>query len=637
MRIPVMVSDMIYIPAFPELKGLFSALLPNFEHKNPDYYRARSQGRYTGNIDRHIKTYLKVSHPDYGSCIAIPRGGTKLLRKFCDEFEVTISWVDHRHECEPITWMDNDVELWPEQQKLAELMFRKENCIIRSPTGSGKCLAPETEVLMYDGRIVQAQDVIQGDYLIGPDSKPRHVLSTTSGYGMLYTIIPEDGNPWVCNRHHILTLMNTQFNNVTDVPLERYIERRDYYNCTHHKMFRCNPKTGDITTFNFDINRKGLGNYVGWTLDGDGRFLLGDFTVTHNTEVLLKVAEWILKKSGPVLIIVSEGNKKSGLFGQWIERICQRFNIREKEVGMLGSGVKRVKPLTVGMQQTLKNVGRRYIHAFGGVICDEIQYFAAPTFQKVVAIYPARYRFGASADESRRDRKEFLIYDMFGQPAGEIERASLIDKGKILPVGIRMIPTNFELLYEIEATGEHIAWQDLPSDKKNFHELLDEMGNDEERNDLIWQFMEPCLKAGHTLMVATARIAHARYWDKRIRDAGYTCGLMIGGTENAEEFQTTATSLRTRRIDAGVGTIQKIGVGHDIPAWNRGFVLTPLASNKQKFEQMLGRLRRTCDGKKDAELYYMWDNKIYSHHKRQLARIYPGKVKVFVDGQFFKA
>jgi len=817
MKIPVAVSDMLYIPVVPELQDMYSMLRAKFEHKNPEFYARRAQGRYTGNTPRHIKTWVNVAHPNYGHCMAIQRGGTQTLRKIAKEFEVDISWVDQRHSCAPIDYLHNDLELWPEQQKLADLMFRHENCIIRSPTGSGKCLAPETTVLLYDGRVIRADKVVQGDLLMGPDSKPRTILTTTRGHGPMYKIKPLKGNEWCCNDQHILTLINTSSGKTIDISVEEYLTKSNWFKHMHklfmvgvdfpiradlildpyflgiwlgdggkslsfveiskndpeikqamiqvaaeHGLFvetyehpnkcdahrisgsgktnrvlnklrvlmqdgirippsylRCASRKdrlellaglldtdgylargyfeiitkypllsddiqflahslgfrttykekpvdgviyhrinilGEISNIPTRIHRKqapirkinkdacrvgfkieyiGQGNYVGWTLDNDGRFLLGDFTVTHNTELMLKVAEWMLKNAGPVLIIVWEGNRQSGLFKQWVDRIKDRFGIPEKEIGMIGDGVKRVCPLTVGMQQTLKNVGRKYIFDFGGVICDEIQRFAAPTFQKVVAIYPARYRFGVSADEKRKDGKEFLIYDVFGKPIAEIEKSSLIDKGKIHAVTIRIVPTDFDLVYEIEGQRP-ISWAALPSEKKNFNELLDYMIDDVDRNDLIWEYLYPCLEAGFTIMVATRRVDHAKYWDKRIRDAGFTSGLMLGGKSRAEEFATTKESLLTRKINAGVGTIQKIGVGHDIPSWDRGFVLTPLAGNKQVFEQMVGRLRRTCPGKEDAALYYFWDNKLYSSHKNKLARIYK-HTQIMVDGEWLEA
>lgn len=75
-------------------------------------------------------------------------------------------------------------------------------------TGSGKCWAPETEVLMFDGTIKQVKDVVVGDLLMGDDSTPRTVLSTTRGQGPLYRISPVDGHgdPWICNDVHMMVL-----------------------------------------------------------------------------------------------------------------------------------------------------------------------------------------------------------------------------------------------------------------------------------------------------------------------------------------------------------------------------------------------------------------------------------------------
>lgn len=39
----------------------------------------------------------------------------------------------------------------------------------------------------------------------------------------------------------------------------------------------------------FSVSEIGIGDYYGFTLDGDGRFLLGDFTVTHNSSLAMSV------------------------------------------------------------------------------------------------------------------------------------------------------------------------------------------------------------------------------------------------------------------------------------------------------------------------------------------------------------
>lgn len=74
------------------------------------------------------------------------------------------------------------------------------------PPGSGKCLGKGTPVLMYDGHIKNVEDIKEGEFLMGDDSKPRRVLTTTSGRDSLYKIIPEKGEPYIVNGPHILCL-----------------------------------------------------------------------------------------------------------------------------------------------------------------------------------------------------------------------------------------------------------------------------------------------------------------------------------------------------------------------------------------------------------------------------------------------
>ena len=78
--------------------------------------------------------------------------------------------------------------------------------VIYGDNGVGKCLGKGTPVLMYDGTIKSVEDIVPGDILMGPGSKPRNVLTTTVGKGPLCRIVPTKGDSWICNYDHILTL-----------------------------------------------------------------------------------------------------------------------------------------------------------------------------------------------------------------------------------------------------------------------------------------------------------------------------------------------------------------------------------------------------------------------------------------------
>jgi DNA repair protein RadD len=136
----------------------------------------------------------------------------------------------------------NNPSLRPYQRDLivrfwGEIEAGRRKVLAVLPTGGGKCLGRGTPVLMFDGTIKPVELVVPGDLLMGPDSQPRRVSSTTDGWGPLYRVRPTKGEPWVCNDVHILSLVHTVSGEVID------IEAREYANKTktfrrEHKQFQ---------------------------------------------------------------------------------------------------------------------------------------------------------------------------------------------------------------------------------------------------------------------------------------------------------------------------------------------------------------------------------------------------------------
>lgn len=108
--------------------------------------------------------------------------------------------------------------------------------ILIGPSGDGKCLGRGTPVLRYDGQIVPVEAIRPGDLLMGPDSTPRRVLSTTQGRGPLYEIKPKRGEVWVCNDKHVLTLINVTSGALVDIPVNEYLRRAPNFHNTHKQF-----------------------------------------------------------------------------------------------------------------------------------------------------------------------------------------------------------------------------------------------------------------------------------------------------------------------------------------------------------------------------------------------------------------
>ena len=122
------------------------------------------------------------------------------------------------------------------QREAVDAMRQRTRGIVWAPTASGKCLAPETPVLMYDGTIRLAHQILPGDLLMGSDSKPRTVKSVCSGSGPRYRIVPIKGDAWECNDSHILTLKHTETGGIIDIPLSEYVRKSNTFKHLH-KLF----------------------------------------------------------------------------------------------------------------------------------------------------------------------------------------------------------------------------------------------------------------------------------------------------------------------------------------------------------------------------------------------------------------
>lgn len=102
---------------------------------------------------------------------------------------------------------------------------------LQGVAGVGKCLHPDTPVMLYDGTVISAKDVKVGDQLMGDDSDPRNVLSTCTGTDEMYKIVPTKGDPYVVNSPHILSLkMSTRGSkmykqrHVYDIPVNEFLK-----------------------------------------------------------------------------------------------------------------------------------------------------------------------------------------------------------------------------------------------------------------------------------------------------------------------------------------------------------------------------------------------------------------------------
>lgn len=301
----------------------------------------------------------------------------------------------------------------------------------------------------------------------------------------------------------------------------------------------------------------------------------------------------------PTLVVVSTSN----LFDQWTRRLQTDLGLRREDVGAIGQGEERVRPVTVGMQQSLAKGGRarRLAHLFGFVACDEIHLFAAPTFLDVIDWFGARYRVGVSDDERRKDRKEFLLYDVMGGPIHEVSRKKLVDEGYILDVEVRLVETETRIAW----------WEDLPEQERptRWTDLLQALGADRERNAQIAGLAVAGAREGEQVLVLAHHEEHCLRLRAAVAEGEPRVGLLVARLKR--EFSLGLAGLVDGSVRVAVGTYKAVGTALDLPLVSRGVLATPIHNNRSQTQQVRGRLCRASAGKETAVAYVPWDRHLF--------------------------
>lgn len=183
------------------------------------------------------------------------------------------------------------------------------------------------------------------------------------------------------------------------------------------------------TRTKFEVTALGEGDYAGFTLTGDGRFLLADYTVTHNTNIAASVTQYLGLNT---LFIVTTRE----LLYQARKRFMSLLDVGEDQVGLVGDGtwepgswvtIATLDTLesrldTKECQDLLKNTEVLFI--------DECHHAGSETWYTVATICPAFYRFGLSGTPlDRTDGANLRLIAACGDMIVNIGNKFLVERG----------------------------------------------------------------------------------------------------------------------------------------------------------------------------------------------------------------
>jgi superfamily II DNA or RNA helicase len=321
--------------------------------------------------------------------------------------------------------------------------------------------------------------------------------------------------------------------------------------------------------------------YYGFTIDGNNRFRLGDYSVTHNTYTGIRLAQ----KSGMKTAVLIH---RTVLANQWKESI-ERFTTARSQI------VSTIDTLDEEADFYIMNIGYIFkewnkkeriwkmkqlgiYRNIGVVIVDEAHVACATEMVKSLFFFEPRILIGLTATPNRKDGLDKVLDLYFGE-----ERIIRISQSVfyVYPFKTFFTPTNVK-----NTQG-----------RKDWSKVIDSIAEDVYRNQKIIQLVK--LFETETIMILTKLTKHVNVLVKMLKENGESVTKMCG---TDKQYNTSARVL--------ISTFSKLGVGFDDTRFN----CLILACDVEQVEQYAGRLR---EGSRDRIIIDMIDedNNCKAHYR----------------------
>jgi superfamily II DNA or RNA helicase len=328
--------------------------------------------------------------------------------------------------------------------------------------------------------------------------------------------------------------------------------------------------------YEFNLIKLHEDEYYGFEIDGNKRFVLGDFTVTHNT-VLAIYLSYILKLK--TLIIVHQ----EFLQDQWIER----FNMfTDAKIGTIRGQIidTENKDVVIGMLQSIsiKDYEDNVFSDFGLVIYDEVHHFGSKVFSRALLKTSAKYNIGLSATPERMDGLIKVVKWFTGDILYKMEK-----KYDYKVLVKKLYFRSQDPLYKEKSNW--IAGKIRPNHVKMTSNIM----NTNTRNKLLINCIN-CLKSmGRTIFVISSRVEHLQILkngvDLLIKQAGeqhiYNTYYYIGPTKKGQK------KMAEKDGNIIFATIQLASEALDIPRLDTIVLALPIKQDKTLI-QSIGRILR---------------------------------------------
>jgi len=320
------------------------------------------------------------------------------------------------------------------------------------------------------------------------------------------------------------------------------------------------------------------------------------------------VAAWLIaaRKTNTLVLV-----HRRQLLDQWRERLASFLDLPIKSIGQIGGGRRRPSgKIDVAVIQSLnrQQVVDDLVANYGHVIVDECHHLSAVSFEQVLRQVKARYVTGLTATPQRKDGHHPIIVMQCGPIR---HRVNAKEQALARPFTHSVIPrpTHFRMPPSVE--------------KPEMHELYAALAGNKPRNDLIFEDLLTCIKAGRSPILLTERTSQVDEFAARIAALVKNVVVLKGGM-GAKQRRAVAEQLKSipdGEERALLATGRYIGEGFDDARLDTLFLAMPI-SWRGTLQQYVGRLHRLHENKREVIVYDYVDDaepvlsKMYSKRVR---------------------
>ena len=201
----------------------------------------------------------------------------------------------------------------------------------------------------------------------------------------------------------------------------------------------------NVLVTGFSAEYYGTDKYVGFTVDGDNRYLMDDFTITHNcgkTIVFSQITADMVNDGARVLIMAHRGELLDQAADKLQKTTGLRAALEKAENTSLGTWYR----VTVGSVQTMmreKRLQKFRPDYFDVIIIDEAHHAISGSYQNVLQYLEDAKVLGVTATPDRSDMRDLGEY--FQSIAYEYSLPQAIRDGYLVPIKAQTIPLKLDI------------------------------------------------------------------------------------------------------------------------------------------------------------------------------------------------